>query len=310
MKTGQPSRGLVIAAFIAIYFVWGTTYLANLFALQGLPPFIISCFRYVVAGLFLLAWAKGKRAPMPGRASVRVLCISGILMLIGGSGLIVYAEQYVNSGYAAVLVATEPLWFVLLDRKRWKQYFSNRMVLGGLVLGFIGIVLFACFAPPGKGPAADTTFVVGATIIVLISAVLWVSGTLYSSKRTAPGSSNVMNASIQLLAAGVFSGVVALVKGEWNGFSFAAVSLNGWGGLFYLIIMGSVVAYLAFTWLVTVQPPAIVSTHTFVNPLVAILTGWLIAGEQVTGKQAMGLALALAGVVLTQVGKNKFAAEE
>lgn len=305
MRKGHASQGLVIVAFVAIYFIWGTTYLANLFALEGIPPFIISCIRYLVAGLILMAWAKTRSAPLPGWKSIKVLCVSGILMLVGGSGLIVYAEQYVNSGYAAVLVATEPLWFVLLDRKRWQEYFSNRVVLGGLILGFIGIALFACLTPIDKSHPIDKTWVIVGTVIVLASAILWVLGTLYSNKRKEVGSSNIMNASIQLLAAGLFSGFVALAKGEWIGFSFSAVPVNAWSGLLYLIGLGSVLAYLAFTWLVTVQPPAIVSTHTFVNPLVAIFTGWLIAGEHVTSKQSIGLVLAFAGVILTQVGKNK-----
>jgi drug/metabolite transporter (DMT)-like permease len=309
MRKGHASRGLIIVAFIAIYFIWGTTYLANLFALEGIPPFIISCIRYLVASLILMAWAKAKRAPLPGWQSIRVLGISGILMLVGGSGLIVYAEQYVNSGYAAVLVATEPLWFVLLDRKRWQEYFSNRMVLGGLILGFIGIALFACLTPMDRSRSIDKTWMIVGTIIVLVSAILWVTGTLYSNRRKEVGSSNIMNTSIQLLAAGVFSGLVALVKGEWITFSFSAVPINAWGGLLYLIVLGSVLAYLAFTWLVTVQPPAIVSTHTFVNPVVAIFTGWLIAGEHITTKQSLGLVLAFAGVILTQVGKNKFSSK-
>src|SRR4051812_3404800 len=213
MRKGHASRGLIIVAFIAIYFIWGTTYLANLFALEGIPPFIISCIRYLVASLILMAWAKAKRAPLPGWQSIRVLGISGILMLVGGSGLIVYAEQYVNSGYAAILVATEPLWFVLLDRKRWQEYFSNRMVLGGLILGFIGIALFACLSPMDTSRSIDKTWMIVGTIIVLVSAILWVTGTLYSNRRKEVGSSNIMNTSIQLLAAGVFSGLVALVKG-------------------------------------------------------------------------------------------------
>src|SRR6201994_1918843 len=128
MKKTKKISWLVLAAFIAIYFVWGTTYLANLFALRRIPPFVISCLRYLTAGIVLLAWSLFKGLGLPKKSSYRVLCISGILMLIGGSGLIVFAEQYISSGYAAALVATEPLWFVFLDNKRWKLYFSSRLI--------------------------------------------------------------------------------------------------------------------------------------------------------------------------------------
>ena len=309
MKKEKHPGWLLALAFTAIYFVWGTTYLANLFALQGIPPFIISCFRYLGAALFIGIWIKFKKLPLPRRGSLKVLCISGIVMLVGGSGLIVFAEQYLKSGYAAALVATEPLWFVLLDKKRWRYYFSNRLVLAGLVLGFSGITLFACFAPAGSAADGNLTHLIAGTLIVLTSAILWVCGTLYADRNIPAGSSNVTNTGVQLVAAGVAAGVIALAKGEWSTFSFGAVSFAAWAGWLYLLIMGSLVAFLAFMWLVTVQPPAIVSTHTFVNPVVAIAMGWLIAGEQVTCRQVIALIITFAGVILAQVGKSRFPKE-
>src|SRR3984885_300623 len=178
MKKRNPPGWLLTMAFIAIYFVWGTTYLANLFALKNIPPFIISCFRYLAAGFVLAVWIKWKKMPIPDKRSFKVLCISGVLMLVGGSGLIVFAEQYIKSGYAAALVATEPLWFVLFDRKRWRMYFSNWLVLSGLILGFAGITLFACFAPAGGAADGQLTHLIAGTLIVAVSAILWVCGTL------------------------------------------------------------------------------------------------------------------------------------
>lgn len=305
MEKRRPPAWLLTAAFAAIYFVWGTTYLANLFALKGIPPFAVSCLRYLLAGLVILIWIKWRRTPLPDKRTMRVLGISGIIMLVGGSGLIVFAEQYIKSGYAAALVATEPLWFVLFDRKRWGLYFSNRLILSGLLLGFTGIALFAWFAPAGGAADGQWEHLVAGTLIVLLSAVLWVCGTLYANANIPAGGSNITNTGIQLLAAGIFSGLVALARGEWSSFSFTGISIEGWMGLLYLVVMGSLVAYLAFAWLVTVQPPAVVSTHTFVNPVVAIFMGWLIAGEQVSKRQMIALAIAFAGVVLTQLGKNR-----
>lgn len=303
-KVINPRFWLVLA-FIAVYFVWGTTYLANLYALDAIPPFIISAIRYLIAGLLLavLAYYKGQR--FPSRKEIRVLSISGILMLVGGSGLVVVAEQYITSGSAAVIVATEPLWFVLLDYPRWKLYFSNKKIIAGLLIGFAGIVLFTQLAPANTSHQAQSANQLLGIAIVLAGAILWVSGTLFASRRIKPGSYSLWHTTIQLGAAGLFATVIALLNGEWNGFVWQAVPLPAWGGLAFLILFGSLIAYLAFAWLVTVQPPAIVSTHTYINPMIAVLIGWLVADEQVTGLQVIALAVVLAGVVLTQLSQSR-----
>lgn len=308
MQQRTAPRWLLIAAFTAIYFIWGTTYLANLFALKSIPPFIVSCFRYLAAGAILTIWIASKKGPIPDRATLKVLCISGILMLIGGTGMIVFAEQYIKSGYAAALIATEPLFFVLLDKKRWRFYFSSRLILLGLALGFAGISCFAALAPADSAADGHPQHLVAGTAIVLVSAILWVVGTLYSNKHLSGKTSNTTNTAVQLLAAGIFAGLIAFINDEWNGFSLTRVSREAGFGLIYLIVMGSLVAYMAFTWLVTIQPPAIVSTHTFVNPVVAIIMGWAIAGESITLSQTIALVASFSGVILAQIGKNRLLA--
>jgi len=305
MKQKTPPAWIVIAAFIAIYFIWGTTYLANLFALKSIPPFTVSCFRYLGAAALLGIGLVVRKAALPDRYSIKVLCISGILMLVGGSGMIVFAEQYIKSGYAAALIATEPLFFVLLDKKRWRFYFSSWLILSGLLLGFVGIGIFAAFAPSGSAADGHPEHLVAGTAIVLTSAILWVLGTLYADRHLSKRTANTTNTAVQLLAAGIFAGLIAIIKGEWNTFSLTTVSAAATFGLLYLIVMGSLVAYLAFTWLITIQPPAIVSTHTFVNPVVAIIMGWAIAGESITTNQTIALVIAFSGVILAQVGKNR-----
>ncbi|TDH21282.1 EamA family transporter [Segetibacter sp. 3557_3] len=309
MKDSKPSPILLVLAFTAIYFVWGTTYMANLFGLEGMKPFVLSCLRYLAAGAILSAWCIYRKLTWPDRGSIKVLVISGIIMLVGGSAMVVYAEQYISSGYAAVIIATEPLWFVLLDRKRWSAYFSNKRIIAGLLIGFAGIALFSGFSPASNGGHQDATHKLLGTIIVLVSAILWVIGTLYAKGKTNPGSSNVANTAVQLIAAGIFSGLVGIVNGEWLQFEPGEVSTRAWGGLIFLIVMGSLVAYLAFTWLVTVQPPALVSTHTYVNPIVAILIGWLVANEKIVFTQVIALVIVLTGVLLTTVQPAKLQAQ-
>jgi drug/metabolite transporter (DMT)-like permease len=294
---------LLLFAFVAIYFFWGTTYLAIAYALKGLKPFTISAFRYLIAGLILCCWIWFKKQKWPEGKDLRVLIISGVLMLSGGSGLVVLGEQHISSGFAAVIVATEPLFFVLFDHRRWKVYFSNSWIIAGLVIGFAGIALFAYFAPAGQD--VSHRHPVFGVVITLLSAMSWVTGGLYANHNLSSKTGNIVNSTVQLLAAGIFSAIVAGCIGEWSELVVKTVPLSAWLGLIYLIVMGSLVAYISFNWLITVQPPAVVSTHTYVNPIVAILMGWLIAGEHIANIQVIALVIVLVGVLITQLNKQK-----
>ncbi|RFM26820.1 EamA family transporter [Deminuibacter soli] len=300
----KPPRALLILAFIAVYFIWGTTYLAIAYAVKGFGPFAISAMRYLAAGTILSVWALATKKVWPAGKDWRVLIISGILMLSGGTGLVVVGEKYISSGSAAVIMATEPLFFILLDKARWKSYFSSKWIIIGLLIGFAGIALFACFTPAG---ATATSRPVLGTIITLLSAVAWVAGALYANYRLTSKTGTSVHSAVQLLAAGLFSGVVAVIHGEWPAVFSGNVACTAWAGVAYLTVMGSLVAYLAFNWLLTVQPPAIVSTHTYVNPVIAVFIGWLVASEQVTLFQLIALVVVIAGVVITQSNKSKIA---
>lgn len=292
----------LLLAFFAIFFIWGTTFLAVAYALKGFKPFTISALRYLTAGLILTGWIWFKKLHWPGKKDIHVLAISGILMLSGGSGLVVVSEQYISSGAAAVIMATEPLFFVLFDRSRWGIYFKNKWIIGGLIIGFAGIALFTHFAPV-ETTVLDPRPVLG-TMITLLSSVAWVTGALYADRKLSSTSSSTVNSTVQLLVAGLFSGIVAGCKGEWPALLSTPIPASAWAGLLYLIIMGSLVAYISFNWLITVQPPAIVSTHTYVNPVIAILVGWLLASESVSGGQLVALVLVLTGVLITQLNKR------
>ncbi|RZK45385.1 MAG: EamA family transporter, partial [Pedobacter sp.] len=278
-------------------------YLAALFGLESMKPFVLSSLRYLTAGILLTAWILLRKLKWPQRKDITVLSVSGVLMLVGGSGLVVFAEQYISSGYAAVIVATEPLWFVLLDRKRWGIYFRNLNICLGLLIGFTGIALFSWFSPNAE--SADNTDKLIGTFLTLLSAMFWVTGTLYAGKVSKASNSTVVNTTVQIYAAGIFCVLLALVLGEWDVFRVEDVTPKAWGGLLFMVVMGSIMAYMAFNWLVTVQPPAIVSTHTYVNPVVAIFAGWLLANERITLYQGISLAIVLAGVILAQTGKIK-----
>ncbi|MGY3211846.1 EamA family transporter [Mucilaginibacter sp. HD30] len=304
MEKKKVSSLLLIFAFAAIYVVWGTTYLANRYALQGFPSFLLSAFRYLSAGLILGVWAICTKQGWPDKRELWPMAVSGILMLVGGSGLVVLAEQYVDSGYAAVLMATEPLLFILLDRKRWALYFTGKLIISGIVLGFCGIMMFTHFAPSAS--ATNGHQLLG-TLLVLLSALLWVTGALYGDRHLRAGGSTFNRALVQLLAAGLVSVMIAAGTGELAGFHPGNISVPAYLGLLYLVVMGSLIAYLAYAWLLSVQPPAIVSTHTYVNPVIAIFAGWLLASEKIAGLQLLALVIVLAGVLLTQLGKKQLA---
>jgi drug/metabolite transporter (DMT)-like permease len=302
MKDKAVSPLLIAFAFFNIYIIWGSTYLAVAYGLKSFPPFILVSLRYLTAGLIMLAWCKLKGEKLPETKFMLRQALSGTLMLVGGTGMIAWAEQYISSGQAAILIATEPLIFLLVDRKRWSEYFSNKYILGGLVIGFTGIFLFLKLGVAVVNPSPMATI---ASIVVLFSAMLWVFGSLITKDSTGK-SSTVMNASIQLLAAGISSAIVAFCKSEQVGFSFGEVTPQAWAGLIFLIVMGSLIAYLSFIWLISIKPPAIISTHTYVNPVVAVFLGWLLIHESVNIAQLLSLIVILVGILLVNVpGYNK-----
>lgn len=294
-KTASPL--LVAFAFFNIYIIWGSTYLAVAYGLKSFPPFILVGLRYLSAGLLMLAFCKFKGERFPAKKLIIRHAISGTMMLVGGTGMIAWAEQYISSGQAAILVATEPLIFLLLDRKNWREYFSNKYILSGLLIGFTGIFLFLKLGVAVANPSPMATI---ASVVVLFSAVLWVLGSLMI-KDNKGSSTSTMNASVQLLAAGIASAIIVFAKGEQRYFAFADVSWQAWGGLLFLIVFGSLLAYLSFIWLITIKPPAIISTHTYVNPVVAVFLGWLLINEHVNTAQLICLVVILVGIMLVNV---------
>lgn len=294
----QPSRLLVILAFIAVYFIWGSTYLAVRFGLTGFPPFILVSLRYIAAGLAMLAYCKIKKEALPSYKLLNQQAISGILMLVGGTGMVAWAEQYITSGQVAVLIAAQPLWFLILDKANWRQYFSEKYIISGLLIGFLGIFLFMKLGH--EEVSKDASMNVIAMIGVQIGAMLWVVGSLIT-KKSKGSSSVIMNSSIQLIAASLFSALVALVAGEYSDFSFTQVPTNAWLGLIFLITFGSLVAYLAYIWLLGHVAPALISTYTYVNPVVAVFLGWALADEKFFSGQFIGLAVILIGILLVNV---------
>ncbi|MCL9805019.1 EamA family transporter [Flavobacterium amniphilum] len=294
----------VLIAFASIYIIWGSTFLAIAIALHSFPPFVLSGLRFFTAGLILFVWQRSKGHKGNSFVNWRKNAIVGILILTGGSGLVAWGEQYVSSTEAAIAIATGPFWFVALDKKNWKHYFSNVPIVLGLIIGFIGLILFLKGSVSTENLNANGTQRIIAFGVLTLSSISWVLGSLYS-KRNPANQPTFMNTAQQLIAAGVASFFIALLKGEWQTFEVTEVTSGAWFGLAFLIFFGSIVAYMSYIWLLGVKDPVLVSTHTYINPIVAVLLGWFIANEQIGSNQLLGLFVILSGVLLTNSANYK-----
>ncbi|MBB4804850.1 drug/metabolite transporter (DMT)-like permease [Chryseobacterium defluvii] len=303
MNTSK-NKWLIPIAFTNIYVIWGITFLAISFGLQGFPPFILSGFRFFIAGILILVYLLIKGEKADSIANWKKNGITGILILTGGTGLVAWGEQYVTASEAAIAIATGPFWFIAIDKKNWKYYFSDKFIPIGIVMGFIGLILFlnGSISSESNHAVANGSLRITAFIVLALSSVAWVLGSLYSKKNPA-SHSTFMNIAQQLIIAGIISFVIAFFRNEWSSFSIIRVPLSAWLGLLFLVLFGSIIAYLSYIWLLSVKPAALVSTHTYINPIVTVIAGWMITNQAINGNQLYGLSIILIGVLLTNITK-------
>ncbi len=292
----------VILAFAAIYIIWGSTYFAVLVAIKDFPHFLLSAIRFLLAGTILFSWCLYSKEQMPSRRDIAKNSFCGILMLVGGLAFVAWAQQYISSGLASIFVTT-PFWFVLLDKRQWKFYFSNKWIIAGLITGFIGVALLLGLKNSGPG-ARNEKMQLLSFVVLIAGSILWATGSLLLKYRPTRLSTST-NVSIQLFAAGLFCGLLSFLLGETKIFSITAVHFNAWLSLLYLTVMSSIIAYLAYVWLIQVKPPAIVGTYAYVNPVIAILLGWGFAGETISTIQLLAAGIILCGVLFVNIPKYK-----
>ena len=296
-------RARLIAAFAAVYIVWGSTYLAIRFAVETLPPLLMAGARFALAGAILLVWSRlhsGEAAPT--RLDWRTGLMSGGLLLVGGNGLVVWAEQRVPSGITALLVAVVPLWMVLLDWLRPRGRRPHPLVFVGLALGLGGL---AMLVGPSAGSGSDKTDLAGAMVLVLAS-LSWAAGSLYT--QHAPKASSGMNGSAtQMLAGGAVLIVAGLLSGEGSRLDLTHASTRSILGFFYLVSFGSLLGYTAYIYLLGHTSAAKASTYAYVNPVVAVFLGWALAHEAVTTRTVIAAAVILAGVAIITVARDPHA---
>jgi drug/metabolite transporter (DMT)-like permease len=300
-STLAPSRFAVLTAFAIVYVIWGSTFLAILFAIQTLPPFLMASARFLVAGSLLYAWSRlVNGAAAPSWENWRATAIVGALLLLGGNGLLVWSEQRIPSGVAALLVGTVPCFMVVIDWLRPGGSRPTGLVVAGLLLGVLGL---AWLVGPDKLLGGGRADLIGAVVVVLGS-FSWALGSVYSRHAATPASP-FLSTAMQMLGGGAALLVLSVSLGEPWAFEASAVSLRSVLGLLYLIVLGSIVAFSAYIWLLRVSTPTRVSTYAYVNPVIAVLLGWALAGEALTARMLVAATVIVSGVALITLAPKR-----
>jgi drug/metabolite transporter (DMT)-like permease len=292
---------MIWAALSAVYVIWGTTYLAIRVVNETLPPLLAASVRFLIAGALMYAWTvrRGDReGDRPGGVQWKAAAIVGTLLVLGGNGGVVWAERTIPSGLAALLVALVPLWMALLDRVVFHRHLGTRTVVG-LVAGFGGAALLV------GGEAAGNVDLVG-MLFVVIASLCWSIGSLYSRKAPLPARPFV-GVAMEMLVGGLALAVVGIAVGELGQIDTARFSRASLVGLLYLIVFGSWIGFSAYLWLLRVARTSLVSTYAYVNPVVAVLLGWLFLGEMVTARTlvAGGIIVVAVALIISAGGAAK-----
>ena len=280
-------------AFASVYVVWGSTYLAIRFAVETIPPYLMGGGRFVISGIVLYLWARWRGAPAPSRREWRDAAVVGTLLLAGGNGAVGWAEQKVPSGVTALLVASVPLWMVLIDWARPHGKRPSKVVAAGLLIGLAGVGVLAA---PGFSEAGGSATAFGAVALILGS-ISWAAGSIYSRQGARPGSAE-MSTALQMIAGSVALMIIGVAAGELGRFHPAAVTTRSFLGWTYLVTFGSLVGFTAYSYLLRETTPAKATTYAYVNPVVAVLLGWAFAGEPITVRTVVAAGIILASVAM------------
>ena len=299
-------RGRQIVAFAAVYIIWGSTYLAIRLLIDTLPGFSMVGLRFFIAGAILYGFARWRGEAAPSRAQWRNTSVIGIMLLFVGTGAVVWATYRIDSGLAALMVGMEPLWMALL---LWLWPFGttpgrrpDARTLGALLVGFLGAAILAA---PGTDLQTGETRLLP-LLVISLGCISWAAGSLWSRQADLPPSQWI-NTSCQMLSGGLALVVYGTAIGEWNQFQLQNVSWTSFMAFLYLVVFGSLVAFSAYSWLIRTTEPTLVATHAYVNPVVAVFLGWLIANEPVGPRTLVASALIVGSVVLLTSSEKRAA---
>ena len=294
-----PSRTALVIAFAAIYVIWGSTYLGIRIAVESMPPFLMAAARFLVAGGVLFAFLMFRGAAWPTRQQWVANAIAGTLLLLGGNGLVVWAEQFVASGVTALLIGIGPL-FVVLTEWAWRGGLRpTATTFVALALGFAGVTWLAAPWETGAGALH-----IPGVIAILAGSVFWAIGSIFS-RRSPHRADPFVASALQMLGGGAALFVVALIHGDFAALDLEAITGRSWTAFGYLIAIGSLVGFSTFVWLMRHSTPAKVSTFAYVNPIVAVFLGWLILQEPITARTLVAAGIIIAAVVMITTQKAR-----
>ena len=298
----RPSKFAILPAFAALYLIWGSTYLAILFAIDTIPPLLMAGTRFLLAGFIMFAIASWQGSPIGSLANWRTALIIGACLLLGGNGGVTLAEQYVSSGLASVMVATVPIYIALLAWWSGIAPKPSPIVWLGLAGGFAGV---AILIGPALRPSTNEGHTGLGMLILLCSSFIWSVGSIYSRKAKS-ASPPFLLAGQQMICGGALLMLGGLIMGEHHRFDASRISLLSLGSFAYLVIIGALVGYTAYIFLLRHCDPSKVATYAYVNPIVAVILGALFAGETLTARALLAAGLIIGSVALViTVQKSK-----
>ena len=287
-------------ALVALYIVWGSTYLAIRFSVETIPPFLHAAIRFLVSGAILYIWRRAAGDPAPTVNNWKSTAIVGTALLLGGNGLVGWAEQHVPSGIAALIITTSPFWLTLFESLRAGGAKPTWQAILGLLVGFLGVFILV---GPAEITGGGTSFNKFGILLLLCAALFWSMGSIYAKNADMP-KSTLLGTGMEMLAGAVALFLVSVFKGELNGFSFGQVSMRSWLGLAYLITFGSLIGFVSYGWLLQNAPVSLMSTYAYVNPVVAVFLGNLLADEPLNGRILVAAAIIIGSVVLINTARH------
>jgi drug/metabolite transporter (DMT)-like permease len=308
LQKGKKMKSKIWLALIALYIVWGSTYLGIKVAIETIPPFLHAGIRFLISGLILVIWQRNAGHSLPTRKQWMSTAIIGTLLLLGGNGLVAWAEQFIPSGIAALIISSSPMFLVIGEAIRPNGVKPNWQGIVGILIGFAGI--FILIGPTEISGSATKLNPLG--IAALLAAELfWSTGSMYSKSVDLPKSS-LMNTGAQMLMGSISLFIVSLFSGELHGWDVTAVSARSLYGLSYLILVGSLVGFVSYGWLLQNAPISLVSTYAYVNPIVAVFLGTLFANEALEPRIGLATAIIIGSVIFINSTrpKVKYEAEE
>jgi drug/metabolite transporter (DMT)-like permease len=305
-RGNAPDRGAIWLGLGILYAVWGSTYLAIAVAVETMPPFLMAALRFGLAGLVLVGWVALRQRSefrLPSRREMRDSSIVGALLLGGGMGMVAWGEQTIPSGIAALLIALMPVWVAVLGRILLGERLP-RLAGIGILVGFAGVAVLAGPTALGASGALDAAGLAA----ILVSPIAWSTGSLYATHRAVLPRHPLMATGAQMLAGSAVLALMSIASGEPGRFDVAAVSTESFAAFLYLTVIGSVLAFTTYGWMLRVAPLPLVATYAYVNPVVAVILGALILSEPVEPRTLAAGAIIVGAVAVIVTARSRMTA--